>query len=56
MIDMAEVLYFASLREKLGSSREQLPLPDAITVAQLKSLLAGKDNPKVVLKLNKKRG
>lgn len=39
---MAEVLYFASLREKLGSSREQLPLPDAITVAQLKSLLAGR--------------
>ena len=41
---MANLLYFASLRETLGSAKEQLELPQNVTdVAGLKSLLAERD-------------
>lgn len=41
---MIDILYFASLRENLGQSREQLPLSSAVNdVAQLKTLLAQRD-------------
>lgn len=40
---MCNLLYFASLRETLGSGKEQLTLPDNVTtITQLKSLLAGR--------------
>lgn len=38
---MADILYFASLREALGAGREQLDLPDTVsTINALKNLLA----------------
>ena len=41
---MVTLLYFASLRESLGCSREQVPLPGATcTVASLLDQLRGRD-------------
>lgn len=38
---MIDILYFASLRERVGTDREQLPLPaDIATVAALTRMLA----------------
>jgi len=40
---MANLLYFASLRETLNSDKEQLDLPENVSnVAALKKLLAGR--------------
>ncbi|UTW44801.1 molybdopterin converting factor subunit 1 [bacterium SCSIO 12696] len=37
---MIEVKYFAALRDQLGSSGEQLSVPSACTVLELRQLLA----------------
>ena len=38
---MSNLLYFASLRETLGSAKEQLDLPETVTsVAELKGMLS----------------
>lgn len=43
---MANLLYFASLRETLDSDREQLDLPETVTnISELKSLLAQRGGP-----------
>ena len=43
---MVTLLYFASLRESLGCSREQLPLPSGTaTVASLVEQLRSRDTP-----------
>ena len=42
---MIDILYFASLRENLGQSTEQLELVSSVNnVAQLKALLAQRDD------------
>ena len=43
---MITVLYFAGLRERLGTAQESLPLPPGIaTVAQLRDHLAARGEP-----------
>lgn len=42
---MIDILYFASLRENLGQSREQLELPSSVNdIEQLKKILAQRDD------------
>lgn len=42
---MIKVLYFASLRESLGSASESLEVQDGLSIADLMALLAARGGP-----------